>query len=415
MTSTTAQTAAEHAFGTNAKSEMTASATATPPNENMPIEEQMGLVLPPGWTKPVPADASIETNPVHADTKPVSMAQHETPVPPPNWTKPNATSTGTIAEPAAVTQLSMPPSPPSTAPEQVAIKKSDEPPSLPARNLPISKDDPFVTASADATTPKETPSTSSVENKQDPGIWAAPPPNPNERKTNIDVPYVRDPSRLIAYLIPYPEPQLPNGKGTETPQRFFIYTPPLPPLNAPNGGLPKEGSETADATQTKTSKVKNSRKRAANWWKGDGKGNEESKPHRVQRWWQGNVRKAKENPAPIKTFKGVRGRAEIGIQKAMDWTKSSNVEFLLRVPSDTPNKDAEPRHWGLEEIVLVYPPEMRGTPDEIRAEFLRTLLATKSKAYVESVIATGLFPVGLIIDTLCALFWPFGGLAEIAA
>src|ERR1700761_2861787 len=50
--------------------------------------------------------------------------------------------------------------------------------------------------------------------------------------------YMRDPHKLIAYLIPFPKPQGPHAD--QIPDRFMIYTPPPPPLLPPKEGEKEE-------------------------------------------------------------------------------------------------------------------------------------------------------------------------------
>lgn len=112
----------------------------------------------------------------------------------------------------------------------------------------------------------------------------------------------------------------------------------------------------------------------------------------------------------------------------MGQTKSSNIEFLNRIGANSeqekPDSHAEDGHQEneqtkatvkLEEMVLVYPLSMPRTPDEIREEFINTMLRSKSKAERDAVIATGLLPVTAAIDILITFIWPFGGLLEIDA
>jgi hypothetical protein len=113
----------------------------------------------------------------------------------------------------------------------------------------------------------------------------------------------------------------------------------------------------------------------------------------------------------------------------MVYTTNSNVDFLSRVtPSGTassppgslsPNPDGgklegnafqhddtDPVHQshetkktvGINEMCFVYSPSMNLTPDQMREEFVNTVLRAKSKAMRDSVIATGLLPVSLAVD-----------------
>ncbi|KAL9616411.1 MAG: hypothetical protein Q9160_008710 [Pyrenula sp. 1 TL-2023] len=225
----------------------------------------------------------------------------------------------------------------------------------------------------------------------------APPPLPPRRPSyggeefESPIHYTRDPHRLIAYLVPFPKPHIKDVEPSKIEDRFLIYTPPPPPLTAP-----KEGEK-------------------------------EAKFHKVQRKWEQEVRQAKTSDAKVTSWKGIKGKATKGIDWAMGSIKSSNLDFLNRVPAtSTPSKaekhattDVEGEHVegettkktvGLEEMVLVYPADVPGTEAEIRAEFVNSMLRTKSKAQKDAVIATGLFPVALAIDILAG---PFGGLAEI--
>ncbi|KAI9737610.1 MAG: hypothetical protein M1818_005614 [Claussenomyces sp. TS43310] len=201
--------------------------------------------------------------------------------------------------------------------------------------------------------------------------------------------YTRDPTRLIAYLVPFPKPALKHIDAREVPQRLLVYTPPPPPLMAP------------------------------------AEGEKEARLHKVQRKWENEIREAKTNPQKVASWKGLKGRATKGIDKAMNWTKSSNLEFLNRVPTGKPNavdKHADDGHnegdethktVGLQEMVLVYPDNMPGTQEQIRTEFIENMLRTKSKAERDAVLATGLIPVTFGIDILATVIWPFGGLGEI--
>jgi len=236
-----------------------------------------------------------------------------------------------------------------------------------------------------------------------------PPPYHSQQRTSIDysddisnpINYTRDPHKLIAYLVPFPKPNikhhLPSGSTTpqSIPDRFLIYTPPPPPLSAP-----------AD-------------------------GQAEGKLHKVQRKWQDEVRAAKTSDAKIASWQGVKGRATKGISAAMSWTTSSSLDFVNRIPGASgpssssdhiPLADDNQREGdttdktvGLEEMILIYPPHALAGASEaqIRQEFVNTMLRTKSLAQRDAVIATGTIPVAFAIDVLATLVWPFGGLAEI--
>ncbi|KAK7512384.1 uncharacterized protein IWZ02DRAFT_385001, partial [Phyllosticta citriasiana] len=66
----------------------------------------------------------------------------------------------------------------------------------------------------------------------------------------------------------------------------------------------------------------------------------------------------------------------------------------------------------LTHLTLVYPSSLPYTPAELRREFISSMLRTTSKAQRDSILATGLLPVSVVVDTLIMFVWPFGGLFE---
>lgn len=114
-----------------------------------------------------------------------------------------------------------------------------------------------------------------------------------------------------------------------------------------------------------------------------------------------------------------------GIDWGMAQTKTSNLEFLTRIggngeqdkhAEDGKEEGAETKKTvGVEEMMLVYPESIPGTNEEIKREFIDTMLRSKSKAQRDTIIATGLLPVSFAIDILITIVWPFGGLVEIDA
>lgn len=240
-----------------------------------------------------------------------------------------------------------------------------------------------------------------------------PPPTRKSASTFADddisdpVSYVRDPHVLVAYLVPFPTPHFPaktlkteTGEQVTVPPRFFIYSPPPPPLAKP-----------AD-------------------------GEKESTTHKLQRKWQEEVREAKTSDAKVASWKGIKGRATKGISWAIGKTTSAELDFLTRIPtakkgdskaghggdsSDDAGPDSDheagdvstKKTVGLSEMVLVYPPSLGNDTDKLRQEFIESMLRTKSKAQKDAIIATGLMPVALAVDIALTLVWPFGGLAEI--
>lgn len=197
--------------------------------------------------------------------------------------------------------------------------------------------------------------------------------------------YVRDPKKLIAYLVPFPQPQLmASVDPSSIPKRFLIYTPPPPPLQKP-----KEGEK-------------------------------EGKLHKVQRKWEEEVRAAKTSQAKTASWKGVKSKATKGINWAMNQTTNSNLDFLGRVSPTNVDHDTSgdegpttKKTVPVEEMVLTYPPSFGLDHDQMRTEFVNTMLRTKSKAQRDTIIATGLMPVAYGIDILATLIWPFGGLGEV--
>jgi hypothetical protein len=237
----------------------------------------------------------------------------------------------------------------------------------------------------------ETPPSIPARNTDKQTDSAAFPPPPVRKLPNYGaddpsspVHYIRDPHKLIAYFVPFPKPEYHKGifhaaDGKDVPERFLIYTPPPPPLKAP------------------------------------AEGEKEAKFHKVQRKWQEEVRSAKADDSKVASWKGLKSRATKGINVAMNWTTTSNLDFLNRVPGAklSKSRDHSPDHHaedglhegeetkrtvGLEEMVLIYPSALPGTEVQIREEFVNTMLRSKSKAQRDSVIATGLLPVGFAID-----------------
>ena len=257
-----------------------------------------------------------------------------------------------------------------------------------------------------------------VDSLQVPNQW----PEPPKRRSlsfgdDITSPihYSRDPHKLVAYLVPFPKPA---NAPANLPDRFLIYTPPPPPIQKP------------------------------------AEGEKEDKMHKLQRKWQEEVRAAKQNTDKVTSWKGIKSKATRGINTAMGWTTTSNLDFLNRVPSHTqkdpstapapaapaagkadafetpgprsppspPDTHADDGHHeedtvqrtvGLEEMVLIHPASMAGSEADIRAEFASTMLRSRDKAQRDAVIATGLLPVSAAVDIMATLVWPFGGLLEI--
>ncbi|KAL1860701.1 hypothetical protein Daus18300_009044 [Diaporthe australafricana] len=203
---------------------------------------------------------------------------------------------------------------------------------------------------------------------------------PRRRLTTGDIPvtnvgYIRNPEKLIAYLIPLPPPSS-KGQTLDVPQRYMIYTPPAPHLlkPAPGGGG------------------------------GGGGKTKEGKRHKAKRLAQQEVRKAKTYDGKTLSLRGLHYKATRGVDWAVAAIKNADITFLNRVPRKQ-----------VTELVLIHPTSVLAdhSPAQVHAEFGAQLRRTQRRAARDSVISTLLMPPSLVIDTLAAVIWPFGGLAEI--
>ncbi len=161
------------------------------------------------------------------------------------------------------------------------------------------------------------------------------------------------------------------------------------------------------------------------------------------------MRTAKESRGKVKTasWQGVKSKATRGIDWAIGKTTSADLDFLGRVASvggekkvankpsaaekegaSTPptatasastSDDEKQGGWhdkssheddkatvGLDEMVLIYPPSMGNDTEAIKAEFVNTMMRTKSKAEKDAVIGTALLPVAAALDLAMTLVWP---------
>lgn len=249
--------------------------------------------------------------------------------------------------------------------------------------------------------PDRSPPTSHAEqglfpapNSKDPSHVPSypPPPRRTPQPSEADwepLHYSRDPHKLIAYLVPYPKPALIGVSPDTIPHRFFVYTPPPPPLSKPSDGQ------------------------------------KEPKLHKLQRKWQEEKREANASTAKAVSWKGFKSKATRGIDWAMQRTTSSNLDFINRLDGEkvatetqanagiSSAESSKPKKVELSEMVLMYPSSLSGSPESVREEFVHSLLRTKSKAQRDAVIATGLLPFAFAIDVLATVIWPFGGLLEI--
>ena len=110
--------------------------------------------------------------------------------------------------------------------------------------------------------------------------------------------FIRDPHKLIGYLVLFPRHQLHTVNPEDIPIRFMIYTPPPPPLQRP------------------------------------GEGAKEAKLHKVQRKWQEEVRSAKTSDAKVASWKGVKSRATKGINWAMNVSCLVLSQVLYKYAND---------------------------------------------------------------------------------
>ncbi|KAJ4297443.1 hypothetical protein N0V90_005334 [Kalmusia sp. IMI 367209] len=254
----------------------------------------------------------------------------------------------------------------------------------------------------------------------------------------------REPGKVMAYLIPFPKPRLKGVKPEDIPERFLIYTPPLPPLSRP------------------------------------GPGEKESHWHKTQRLWQEDVRQATMKGASRVTWKGMKARTTSLINKGVSKTRSANVEFLDRVsggalteatqgfdeegadtlkmtttstqdlsgisiqelptspsstssshthppstpstiatsstnyPSSVSSADREkvkaPKPTTIESLTLIYPPSLSLAPSQIRQEFVDTLERTRQVSRNKALVASALLPFAATIDA--CLIVTFGGLTS---
>lgn len=152
----------------------------------------------------------------------------------------------------------------------------------------------------------------------------------------------------------------------------------------------------------------------------------------------------------------MKAKTTILIGKGVNLTRSSNVEFLDRVsggaitsttedidsqdasdlnsptsslaptssasnsigdcPRRTPtstslDKDSKPK--SLEDLTLIYPPSLDLSPENIRAEFVDSLLRTREKSRKDAIVASSLIPFAAGVDA--CLVATFGGLTQVSS
>ncbi|KAF2257231.1 hypothetical protein BU26DRAFT_39054 [Trematosphaeria pertusa] len=282
----------------------------------------------------------------------------------------------------------------------------------------------------------ETATTFSSAKAREAGFEIQQPPSPRRTESSSSLPSITvlpstdalkhtlEPGKATAYLIPFPKPRLKGVKVEDIPERFLVYTPPLPPLLKPAPG-----------------------EKESHW-------------HKTQRLWQEDVRKATISNASVATWKGIKAKSTSLIHKGVNLTRSTNVEFLDRVSGgavtstteDIPPQDAEdtnpnataapepstaesPREGPLspgppsrtsssisigkdakpkplEELTLIFPPSLHLTPEQIRTEFVDNLMRARDKSRKDAFVASALLPFAAAVDA-CVIV-TFGGLTQIS-
>ena len=104
----------------------------------------------------------------------------------------------------------------------------------------------------------------------------------------------------------------------------------------------------------------------------------------------------------------------------MGQTKTSSLEFLNRVRfsrnqgyNNHADGEAQEGEQGevtvnLEEVLLSYPSSAPGSPEQLREEFIRSIMRTKSRARRQAFIAIGLLPISAVLVVVC----PVPGIVE---
>lgn len=193
---------------------------------------------------------------------------------------------------------------------------------------------------------------------------AAPQEAPQMSGALPDLQYSRDATRVMAYMIPLPQP-LKNGVVQDVPPRYMLYMPPAPDLLKPTDKTTKE------------------RKR-----------------DKAVRRWQQEVRKAKTYNGRVVSLGGIQSVSIRGAVWVLSIIKPSDVTFLSRVPRKS-----------VKTLVLIHPegPRTQSTDDmfhNVKSELSRTKSRTKRDFW----IGTALLPFTFTIDLIIPVF---GGLSEV--
>lgn len=188
--------------------------------------------------------------------------------------------------------------------------------------------------------------------------------HPNGDRALAPVPYQRSKERVMAYMVPLPQPNGPD----RVPQRYMLYLPPAPDLLKPPP---------------------------------DAEGNvKERKRDKAQRRWQQEVKKAKNYNGAVVSLSGIYAASVRGAVYVLALLQRSELTFLSRLP----------RGKYLREIAFVHPnddivdEQMRF--DEVRAEFKRNRHAARRDFW----IATALLPFATAVDIAIPVF---GGFSEV--
>lgn len=239
------------------------------------------------------------------------------------------------------------------------------------------------------------------------------------------VQHIREQGKFHAYLVPFPKPTLKGVKPEDVPERFLIYSPPLPPLSKPADG-----------------------EKETHW-------------HKARRQWQEDVRKAIMQETPGTTWKGMKAKSSLMLRQGVTKTMSSTAEFLDRASgtfsydedsegvAQSPNpstksitelpetsspieqnpsaatsscavhnqsaselSDKAAKKY-LEELTLVYPPALELSPEDIRTEFVSALTRSREKSMKDTAVSSSLLPVAAALDA--SLIVTLGGLTGSAA
>lgn len=166
-------------------------------------------------------------------------------------------------------------------------------------------------------------------------------PVPHRGESTINaVGYRRDSETVIAFLVPLPKPTI-QGSTLDIPPRYFLYTPPAPPLVKPKRG-------------------------------------KEPYARRAHRVWQQNVRKAKVNAHNGKrvSLSALHSATVRGCIWASDKRKGGDdgAVFLGRIQPET-----------VTHLVMIHPWALSAdqTPEEILKTFRAQITATKASSIVK--------------------------------